>query len=180
MIRLRMGTSNRVRRMLAALVKEGHPAQSTPGPKGWIDTTATEPEARDVARRAGMLVLRVIQSDDDGRSESFNNVDEGRGLGPVHDAVKRGLPVCTACLARPGDPCRTSSGRTCWPHDARERAHAKDAARALVNESQDEGLLDEIKDEIDRIGEVASPERRIAIAREIIEYVQLHYLEAFP
>lgn len=38
-------------------------------------------------------------------------------------------------------------------------------------------LIDEIKDEIDRLHEIASAKRRRDAARELVEYIQLHHLD---
>jgi hypothetical protein len=38
-------------------------------------------------------------------------------------------------------------------------------------------LLDEIKDEIDRLHEIASPKRRRDAARDLVEYIELHHLD---
>ena len=38
-------------------------------------------------------------------------------------------------------------------------------------------LIDEIKDEIDRLHEIANPKRKIEAARNIMEYIQLHHVD---
>jgi|HubBroStandDraft_2_1064218.scaffolds.fasta_scaffold297238_1 hypothetical protein len=38
-------------------------------------------------------------------------------------------------------------------------------------------LVDEIKDEIDRLHEIRSPKRKIEAARDLIEYIQLHHVD---
>lgn len=38
-------------------------------------------------------------------------------------------------------------------------------------------LIDRIKDEIDRLHEIASPARKLEAARDLMEYINLHHLE---
>lgn len=37
-------------------------------------------------------------------------------------------------------------------------------------------LIDEIKDEIDRLHDIANPKRKIEAARDLIEYIELHHV----
>jgi hypothetical protein len=43
--------------------------------------------------------------------------------------------------------------------------------------SKIDALLDEIKDEIDRLHEIASVKRTRDAARDLVEYIQLHHLD---
>lgn len=38
-------------------------------------------------------------------------------------------------------------------------------------------LIDEIKDAIDRLHEIANPKRKLDAAKDLIEYIQLHQVE---
>lgn len=38
-------------------------------------------------------------------------------------------------------------------------------------------MLDEIKDEVDRLGDIKSRKRKIASAKDLIEYIQLHFID---
>lgn len=38
-------------------------------------------------------------------------------------------------------------------------------------------LINEIKDEIDRLHDIANPKRRLEAARDLIEYIQLHQVD---
>jgi cell fate (sporulation/competence/biofilm development) regulator YmcA (YheA/YmcA/DUF963 family) len=38
-------------------------------------------------------------------------------------------------------------------------------------------LIDEIKDEIDRLHEIANPKRKLEAARDLVEYITLHHID---
>jgi cell fate (sporulation/competence/biofilm development) regulator YmcA (YheA/YmcA/DUF963 family) len=38
-------------------------------------------------------------------------------------------------------------------------------------------LLDEIKDEIDRLHEIRSPKRKLEAARDLVDYITLHHID---
>ena len=40
-----------------------------------------------------------------------------------------------------------------------------------------EAILDEVKDEIDRLSAIRSKKQRQAAARDLVEYIQLHQLD---
>lgn len=48
-------------------------------------------------------------------------------------------------------------------------------AKQVRTEKQRTKLLDEIKDEIDRLHEIPTRKRRQEAARDLIEYIQLHH-----
>lgn len=52
-------------------------------------------------------------------------------------------------------------------------------AKAIANraERRAETLVDEIKDEIDRLHDIGSPALRQASAKDLVEYIQLHHLD---
>jgi hypothetical protein len=49
--------------------------------------------------------------------------------------------------------------------------------RATEVELKNEAFLDEIKDEIDRLHEIKSVKQRAEAARDLVEYIQLHYTQ---
>lgn len=50
-------------------------------------------------------------------------------------------------------------------------------SRKPVSLSNYPTLADEIKDEIDRLHEIKSPKKRLEVARDLIEYIQLHHVD---
>lgn len=62
---------------------------------------------------------------------------------------------------------------TAEPSDARVDLVPK--VGAMPKKSKTDVLIDEIKDEIDRLHEIKQPTLRGKVARELIEYIELHH-----
>jgi len=41
-----------------------------------------------------------------------------------------------------------------------------------------DALLDDIKDEVDGLANIANPRRRVEAARDLVEYINLHHIDA--
>jgi hypothetical protein len=55
--------------------------------------------------------------------------------GPVRHAAENMLPLCPICLAAPGDPCRTRSRRTRYPHRQRPKTRPTCDEAELLHEA---------------------------------------------
>lgn len=62
------------------------------------------------------------------------------------------------------------------PNSARRRSFKLPKTRTIRSESAIDALLDEIKDEIDRLHEIAKGKRKEA-AQDLIDYLTCHHVE---
>lgn len=108
MTRFKMRTVAGATRLRDALVAIGSATQSVRGSRKAYDTSASEVEVRDLAEQ---LLL----------SQPWF-VADSEGVSPISDAAKRNLPPCGKCKAYRGDPCRSPSGATRYPHVERKES----------------------------------------------------------
>lgn len=70
---------------------------------------------------------------------------------------------------------RKAIGEGARAHAAVRRPGARPSARQLLD-AETEARIDDIKDEIDALADI-DPKRRLGAARDLIEYIQLHYID---